>query len=343
MVLLGRSDGSGQSRGRKQRPACRAHEPSWTNVGTWRSQGYGYWSPRRGRPGHLLRLRGQKRPVPPARLAARRHGRPHARQRLDPRRHDGRRGRLPCRPLLPDLHARGPAGHRHRGHDHALHRRHDRHHRHRHQARAGLFDRQPVGLHDAGPGPGRLAGRHVPPVHARLLQVPAVSLLRVGDPRHGHQRNAGDGRPAEEDALDGGHDARGLPGDRGSGHTAGRGTERLLLQGRHPGPGPVVQPGQSAVRLFLLDRHRGGRDHGLLHVPPVVHDLCRRAPRRTRLSPRPRVAMGDGRAAGGPRLLRHRCRLDAQAAGQLSACRRCWSRPGRWARSTAPRPVGRRR
>ena len=26
-----------------------------------------------------------------------------------------------------------------------------------------------------------------------------------------------------------------------------------------------------------------------------------------------------------------------------SACRRCWSRPGRWARNTGPRPVGRRR
>ncbi len=66
---------------------------------------------------------------------------------------------------------------------HAVHRGHDRHHGHRHQARAGLFDRQPAGLHDAGPGRGRLAGRHVPPVHARLLQEPAVPLLRLGDPR----------------------------------------------------------------------------------------------------------------------------------------------------------------
>ena len=130
---------------------------------------------------------------------------------------------------------------RRRGHDHAFHRRHDRHHRHRHQARAGLFDRQPVGLHDAGPGPGRLAGRHVPPLHARLLQVALVPLLRVGDPCHGHQRNAGHGRPAEEDALDRRHDARRLPGDRRGGHPAGRRPERLLLQGRHPGPGPVVR------------------------------------------------------------------------------------------------------
>ena len=60
---------------------------------------------------------------------------------------------------------------------------------------------------------------------------------------------------------------------------------------------------QSAVRLFLLDRHRGGRDYGVLHVPPVVHDLCRRTPRRARLSPCPRVAVGNGRPAGGSRLL----------------------------------------
>ena len=33
------------------------------------------------------------------------------------------------------------------------------HHGDRHQARAGLFDRQPVGLHDAGPRRRRLAGR----------------------------------------------------------------------------------------------------------------------------------------------------------------------------------------
>ncbi len=160
---------------------------------------------------------------------------------------------------LSDLHARGPAGHRHRGRDHALHRRHDRHHRHRHQAGAGLFDRQPVGLHDAGPGPGRLAGRHVPPLHARLLQGPLVPLLRLGDPRHGHQRNAADGRPAEEDALDRRHDARRLPGDRRGGHPAGRRPERLLLQGRHPGPGPVVQASQSAATAISSGSPSAGR------------------------------------------------------------------------------------
>ena len=41
----------------------------------------------------------QERPVPAARLAARRDGRPHAGQRLDPRGHDGHGGRVPDRPL----------------------------------------------------------------------------------------------------------------------------------------------------------------------------------------------------------------------------------------------------
>ena len=41
----------------------------------------------------------QERPVPAARLAARRHGRPHARQRLDPRGHDGHGRRVHGRPL----------------------------------------------------------------------------------------------------------------------------------------------------------------------------------------------------------------------------------------------------
>ena len=66
---------------------------------------------------------------------------------------------------------------------HAVPRGDDRHHGHRHQARAGLFDGQPAGLHDAGPGRRRLGGRHVPPDHARLLQEPAVHVLRLGDSR----------------------------------------------------------------------------------------------------------------------------------------------------------------
>ena len=52
--------------------------------------------------------------------------------------------------VLSGLRARSAAGHRLRRLHHAVHRGHDRHHGRRHQARAGLFDRQPAGLHDAG-------------------------------------------------------------------------------------------------------------------------------------------------------------------------------------------------
>ncbi len=106
---------------------------------------------------HLLRRRRQVGPVPAARLAARRHGRPHPGQRPDPCRHHGRRRRLPGGPHLPPVRALGAGAHRGR--------RHRRLHRHlrrlhgpghdRHQAGGGLFHHQPARLHDAGPGRGR--------------------------------------------------------------------------------------------------------------------------------------------------------------------------------------------
>jgi hypothetical protein len=77
----------------------------------------------RGRAGHLLRLRRQKRAVSAARLVARRDGRPHARQRAGPFGDDGRRGRVSGGPILSGLRARGAAGDRHRGLHHAVHRR----------------------------------------------------------------------------------------------------------------------------------------------------------------------------------------------------------------------------
>ena len=45
----------------------------------------------------------QERPVPAAHLAARRHGRPDAGVGAHPRRHDGRRRRVPRRPPVPGL------------------------------------------------------------------------------------------------------------------------------------------------------------------------------------------------------------------------------------------------
>ena len=58
------------------------------------------------RAGDLRRVRGQERPVPAARLAPRRDGRPDAGLGVDPRGDDGRGGRVPGRAVLPGVHAR---------------------------------------------------------------------------------------------------------------------------------------------------------------------------------------------------------------------------------------------
>ena len=93
--------------------------------------------------------------------------------------------------FYPGVRARGAAGHRHhRGITLVVWRRRSPITATDIKRRAGLFDRQPVGLHDAGPGRRRLGGRHVPSDHACLFQEPAVHVLRLGDPCHAHQRNA---------------------------------------------------------------------------------------------------------------------------------------------------------
>ena len=60
----------------------------------------------RRRAADLLRGGGQIGPIPPARLAARRHGRPDAGQRPDPCRHDGGGGRLYALPGFFHLRSR---------------------------------------------------------------------------------------------------------------------------------------------------------------------------------------------------------------------------------------------
>ena len=64
---------------------------------------------------------------------------------------------------------------------------------------------------------GWLAGMFHLFTHAFFKSL-LVPLLRLGDPRLRHQRDAADGRAAEEDALDRLHDARRLPGDCRGGH-----------------------------------------------------------------------------------------------------------------------------
>ena len=65
-----------------------------------------------GRAGDFLRLRGQKCPVPAARLVARRHGRADARQRAGAFGHDGGGRRLFGRTILSGLRAGSAAGDR---------------------------------------------------------------------------------------------------------------------------------------------------------------------------------------------------------------------------------------
>ena len=57
----------------------------------------------------------------------------------------------------------------------------------RYQARAGVLDGQPARLHVPGAGRGRVLGGGVPPVHARVLQGPALPRLGLGDPRDGRR------------------------------------------------------------------------------------------------------------------------------------------------------------
>ena len=66
--------------------------------------------------------------------------------------------------------------------DRAL-RRHDRPGAERHQARAGVFDGVAARLHVPGDGRRRLWRRHLPSLHARVLQGAAVPRLRRGDSR----------------------------------------------------------------------------------------------------------------------------------------------------------------
>src|SRR3546814_8489485 len=50
--------------------------------------------------------------------------------------------------------------------------------------------------------PGRVRGCGLPPVHARVLQEPALPGRRLRLPRHEYLRDAADGRPAQGHAVD---------------------------------------------------------------------------------------------------------------------------------------------
>ena len=80
---------------------------------------------------------------------------------------------------------------------HRAHGRHDRPRAERHQARARVLDGLAARLHVPGDGRRRVRRRHLPPLHARVLQGAAVPRLRRGDPRAARRAgHAAHGRPA---------------------------------------------------------------------------------------------------------------------------------------------------
>ena len=155
------------------------------------------------------------------------HGRPDAGFGLDPRRDDGRRGRLPGRPHDADVRSHHAAHHRPRRRHHRALRGHDRPGAGRYQESPRLLHRQPARLHDHGAGRRRLRGRALPSDDPRLLQGRAVPGIGRGDPRHAPRAvDEQIRRPLEEDAQDGPL----LPaGDAGAVRLPG--LRRLLVQG----------------------------------------------------------------------------------------------------------------
>ncbi len=216
--------------------------------------------------------------VSAARVAARRDGRPHAGQRLDSRGHDGHGRRLhggraarrcsPCRPT-PSTWWRSSACIT------AAAGRGDRDHANRSEARAGLFHDQPAGLHVPGAGrrhAGGHRGRHVPPVHARVLQGPAVPGRRQRDARHGRRdRHAPLRRPAAADADHALDVFVRLPGPGRR-----RSLRRLLEQGRHPGRGARKRARGRFVQRAVLGRFVHRLLDRVLHVPRVLPHVLRR-------------------------------------------------------------------
>ena len=174
---------------------------------------------------------GQVGAVPAAHLAAGRDGRPDAGLGADPRRDHGDRRRVHGGAAVAAVRAGAErAGLRHaRRRHHGVLRRDRRPRAERHQAHRRLFDLLAARLHVRRDGRRRLFGRHVPPVHPRLLQGAAVPRLRLGD--HGDASRAGHpqhGRPARTRSRSPTGD-----GDRHAGADRLPAHRRLFLQGRH--------------------------------------------------------------------------------------------------------------
>ena len=147
---------------------------------------------------------GQVGAVPAAHLAAGRDGRPDPGLGADPCRDHGDRRRVHGGAAVAAVRARAERAGRRDVHrrDHGVLRRDHRPRAERHQAHRRLFDLFAARLHVRGDGGGGLFGRHVPPVHARLLQGAAVPGLGLGDlrdaSRAGHPQH---GRAVAQDPV----------------------------------------------------------------------------------------------------------------------------------------------
>ena len=145
---------------------------------------------------------GQVGAVPAAHLAPRRHGRPDPGLGADPCRDHGDGRCVHGGAALAAVRAVADRAHRRhvlRRH-HGLLRGNRRARAERHQAHHRLFDLLAARLHVRRHGRGRLFGRHVPPVHPRLLQGAALPRFRLRDhgdaPRAGHPEHGGPAGPS---------------------------------------------------------------------------------------------------------------------------------------------------
>src|SRR5215208_6561242 len=235
-------------------------------------------------PAALYGRDGQVGAVSPAYVVARRHGGPHSGFRAHPRRHDGDGGGVHGGPSFAALRIRpGRPVRRHRDRrDHGVLRGHRRPGAERHQAGDRLLDLLAARLHVRRPRRRGLFGRHLPPLHPRLLQGPALPRRGLGDPRHAPRAgHAEHGRPAPLDSDHGRDDGGGDPCPDGFPVYGG-----LLLQGCHHRGRVRLAPARRGLRI-PRDRDRRIPD-GLLFVAPILHDLRAEAALGGRRRPRDR-------------------------------------------------------
>src|SRR5215204_4871668 len=151
----------------------------------------------------LYRSCREERAVPAARVVAGRDGGPYAGLRADPRRDDGRSGRVPrgthVRHLRPErvCDARRSV---HRG-LHGTDGGDDGAGQEGHKARHRVLDGLTARVHDAGPGDRVVHGGHLPPLQPRLLQGATVPVRRQHHLRDGQLQPLRDGWLETQDAA----------------------------------------------------------------------------------------------------------------------------------------------